>query len=780
TTLFRSHVVLDYPMVSAHHARIVQTAGGLVLEDLGSTNGTALGAPAEKIKKAPLAPTDTVYFGSLPVPASRLLGGRLSLGSSAAETLSFRGKDTLVLGRDPSCDVVLDYPMVSAQHARLSRRGDEVFAEDLRSTNGTFVDGRRVSGRVPVALGATIGLGSYTFRLTGLDRIEQRDYRGNVTVEARGLTVDVPDRRLLDDVSLTIYPSELVGLMGPSGAGKTTLLNALNGYLRPDHGAVFFNGQDLYASYDRFRAHIGYVPQDDIMHGNLTVRQALTYTARLRLPADTRPAEIAARVDRVLAQLQLTEAADVLIGSAEHKGVSGGQRKRVNLAMELLTDPFVLFLDEPTSGLSSEDALMVMKLLRELADSGKTILLTIHQPSREVFRLMDSLVLVAKQPGTPEPGRLVYFGPAYPEAVHYFEPAADRDPEPSPDLMLRGLAKVPQMSTWIARYAASPEKKQYVDQRAGTNPAQAATATSTRRSRGNAWSQGWTLLQRNLAVKLRDRTNLAILLAQAPLIALLIGAVFYREDGKAADLFAERMASETSLFLMVLAALWFGCSNSAREIVGEWAIYRRERMITLRIPSYLGSKLGVLGGLCALQCGALLAIVALVLDLRGPLGSMYGFLLLASWIGLALGLLVSSASRSSETAIALVPLLLLPMVILGGLMQPIDKMPEPIRPLAHAMPSRWAFEGLLLLESDAQPEPPAPVNPVATEGNPPPPSVPTDTRDLAARCFPDAIRSPLPRVAAVCGAVLMALVTAIAVQLRLRDIHGPFSARRSS
>jgi ABC-type multidrug transport system ATPase subunit len=428
-------VVLDYPMVSGHHARIVQDVGGAFLEDLNSTNGTALDGPARKIQKAPLPPTGTVYFGSLPVPVSRLLGGRLSLGSDPAKTVAFQG-DTLLLGRDPASDVVLDYPMVSWQHARLSRRAGQIFVEDLGSTNGTFVNGLRISGQVPVAIGATVSLGSYTFRLAGLDRIEQRDYRGNVTVEARGLAVEVPGRRLIDEVSLTLYPSELVGLMGPSGAGKTTLLSALNGYLRPTRGAVFFNGQDLYASYDRFRAHLGYVPQDDIMHNNLTVRQALTFTARLRLPTDTRPAEIAQRVEGVLEQLQLTDAADVLIGSAERKGISGGQRKRVNLAMELLTDPFVLFLDEPTSGLSSEDALTVMRLLRKLADDGKTILLTIHQPSRGVFRLMDSLVLVAKEPRTPHPGRMVYFGPAYPEAIRFFAPAAEPGPaqeaEPSP------------------------------------------------------------------------------------------------------------------------------------------------------------------------------------------------------------------------------------------------------------------------------------------------------------------------------------------------------------
>src|SRR5205807_1364578 len=156
------------------------------------------------------------------------------------------------------------------------------------------------------------------------------------------------------------------------------------------------NGEDLYEHYGQFAALIGYVPQDDIIHRDLTVGQALYYNARLRLPRDFSNADIADRISKVLNQLELQGARDVLIGSPEKKGISGGQRKRVNLAMELLTDPLILFLDEPTSGLSSEDALMVMRLLRELSNGGKTILLTIHQPSPEVFRLLDNLVVVSR------------------------------------------------------------------------------------------------------------------------------------------------------------------------------------------------------------------------------------------------------------------------------------------------------------------------------------------------------------------------------------------------
>jgi len=776
-------VVLDYPMISEHHARILGSGRERVIEDLGSTNGTALGSPDRKITRSPLSPTDTVYFGSYPIPASRLLGGSLSLGGNAHVTLDFRG-DSMVLGRDPGCDVPLDYPMVSWRHARLERAPGGAVVEDLGSTNGTFVNGQRISGRVTVGIGDRIGLGSYLFRLASLDRLEQRDYRGNVTIEARDVGIEVPGRRLVEAASLTLYPSELVGLMGPSGAGKTTLLNALNGYVRPTSGAVLFNGLDLYANYDQFRQHIGYVPQDDIMHRDLTVRQALEYTARLRLPSDQSEEEIQKRIDRVLGELKLADAAGVRIGSAERKGISGGQRKRVNLAMELLTDPFVLFLDEPTSGLSSEDALLVMSLLRKMADDGKTILITIHQPGRQAFQKMDSVVLVARDAtpnvapgnGSSPAGRVVYFGPAYPDAVHFFQTEGDKEPEPAPELLMRGLGQR-TCADWVARYAASPIKRKYVDERAGTNPATPAQAAAPAVHRGAGVRQWWTLVCRSANLKKSDVVNTGILLAQAPIIALLVALVFGKQTRPAMtpDTWVQSStATATLLFLLVVAALWFGCSNSAREIVAEWAIYHRERMINLKIPSYVFSKLTVLGGLCVVQCALLLGIAGGIADLRGNRLQMFGVLLLASLVGVAVGLVLSALARTSEVAISLVPLVLIPMVILGGMLQPVHEIEEPIRSLTHVMPSRWAFEGLLILEGShpdrkLAPAPSPPADPSSDPAAPPATGAAPPAGDLDQRFFDE--RSELPAVVAVLGALLAVLTCATAWLLKSRDVH---------
>ncbi|MBC7817212.1 MAG: FHA domain-containing protein, partial [Planctomycetaceae bacterium] len=418
-------VVVPHPNVSANHCRLTRSATGFVLEDLQSSNGTFVNG-VRLVEPMAVSRQDQITLGrsvKMPWPGSTpvasadegqgsrravestersgLAGASPSLPPHEAVqvTVTLRGS-AMVLGRDPQCDHVLDYPMVSWQHARITRDGTNLFVEDLNSANGTFVNGGRIRERTAVKPGDVVGLGSYRFSVGTDGSFRQRDYRGDLTVEARGISVDAVGRRLLDGVSLTIYPSEFVGLMGPSGAGKSTLMNVLNGYTPPRCGEVLINGRSLYQHFDEFRGMIGFVPQDDIIHSELTVREALFYSARLRLPSDFSNRDIHKRIDAVLAQLGLAGIDDVLIGSPTRKGISGGQRKRVNLAMELLTDPSVLFLDEPTSGLSSEDTLIVMEVLRQLADSGKTILLTIHQPSLEAFSKLDNVVVVAKDAGS--------------------------------------------------------------------------------------------------------------------------------------------------------------------------------------------------------------------------------------------------------------------------------------------------------------------------------------------------------------------------------------------
>lgn len=682
----------------------------------------------------------------------------MALAATKTLDIQLRPVETLMIGRTPDNDLAIDHPLVSRRHARIDRSGARWTVTDLGSTNGTFINGRRVTSPSALAIGDVVDLGGSRLVLLDENRFERRDYRGNTRIEAQNVAISAGGRRILERVSLTLVPSELVGLMGPSGAGKTTLMTALNGYLPPSEGRVLFNGQDLYASYDRFRLGIGYVPQDDILHGELTVAEALYFTARLRLPGDTSDTEIQERIDRVLAQLGIAHIRDSIIGTPTRKVVSGGERKRVNVAMELLNDPAVLFLDEPTSGLSSEDALSVMQNLRELAREGRTILLTIHQPSREVFRLMDNLAVVGRDVKTSTPARLVYYGPAYPEAIRFFNPDKELSADPSPEGVLRGLAERPA-AEWVDRYDRSVLKQRFVDQRAGQGVQRGTTVEGPRRQAA-AWRQMLVLVRRGFALKLRDVWNSAILLAQAPIIAALLVLVFgdaTRKNGNAIEIAQAGAATATVLFLLNVAAIWFGCSNAAREIVAEWAVFSRERMVGLRLPSYLASKVSLLGCVGLVQCTTLLLIVRWGARVDAPWPRLFLVAFSSALVGTSLGLLISVLSRSSEVAISLVPIAILPMVVLGGLMQPIDQMNPAARTLAHLMPSRWAFELAVTTEADHRQG--APTASQASES------------DLAEPYFPSSRRSGPNACVAVLLTHMTVLLAGTLAILRSRDIH---------
>jgi ABC-type multidrug transport system ATPase subunit/pSer/pThr/pTyr-binding forkhead associated (FHA) protein len=759
-------IALDQPGVSARHCRLTETASAVLLEDLGSTNGTFVNGVQIT------APVRITRGHHITLGLSVLLpwpDGIKAPAGLAAERAVRLGDTPITLGRDPKCDLVVLDPQVSRQHARLTRSGKGWQLEDLDSTNGTFLNNRRLARPKILSAGDSIGLGGHRFTLTEDGCLQGGDRRGRVTLEACAVSVEVPPRRLLDDISLTIFPSEFVGLMGPSGAGKTTLMNALNGFTPPTDGDVLLNGLSLYDFCEVFSSFLSYVPQDDIMHRDLTVGQALFYTARLRLPSDYSRADIRERIRTVLGQLNLEGTENVLIGSPEKKGVSGGQRKRVNLAMELLTDPLVLFLDEPTSGLFSEDALVVMKGLRGLADAGKTILLTLHQPSLEAFRLMDNLVVVSRDKAPDAAGVLAYYGPAYPDAITFFNPdhatAAQKGAELSPDDIFRGMSRQPA-SAWNAAYKKSRYHRKFVAAREGKETAEHDLPAAGRQPLLFSVRQWWVLVRRCLVIKAKDTWNTAILLAQAPVVAVLVVLVFGSRCRTALtvdDVMQVANSVAVVIFLLGLSALWFGCSNAVREIVGEWAVYRRERMVNLRLGAYVASKFAVLGGLCVVQCATLLAVVYLGCDLQGDWWLLFAVLLLVALVGVALGLTVSALARTSEMAIALLPLVLLPMVILGGILLPLKDMHQSVRLLCYLMPSRWAFEGMLVVESDARPVVPMPAVPGS----------PQETPDFAEGYFPkkDDFRLGVPASVMGLATLFVVLAVAIHVILRSRDVH---------
>ena len=703
-------LVVKAPSVSARHARVVVDAGELWLEDLGSRNGTFVGMPPRRVERERIDVGDTITLGDARLPATALedLLTRTTAAALGEGTIELDDAALVTFGRGASADVSLDRPIASALHASVSVERGRVFVRDLGSTHGTFVDGRRIERAVEISPGTIVQIADQRYRLAPDARaLEPLAGGDRDIIEADGVAVAASGRTLLEGVSLVVQPGEMVAIMGPSGAGKSTLLSVLNGQTVPAAGRLVVGGLDLHDHYDLFRGRIGYVPQDDILHADLTVWQALWYAARLRLPRDTTNTEIETRIRAVIHQLGLDGTEQTRVGDQRKRGVSGGQRKRVNLAMELLTDPPILVLDEPTSGLSSVDALSVIELLRKLADAGKTILVTIHQPSLEAFERFDAVAVIARDESTKQVGRLAWFGRAFPDSITFFEPQLSGSAPPtSVDGLLRGLSKRP-VAEWVRQWESSVAKSIWVDRRASAH-AGALPPRSRRLPHSTApFTQWLTLVKRSIAVKVADGWGTAVLFAQAPIVGLLIAAVFSKvvrstPTPETWPKIGVNMA--TTLFVTALAAIWFGCSSMAREIVTEWPIYRRERMVGLSIWAYVASKMTVLLGIAAIQCLLLLAIVAPACRIDSPWLWVFTMLYAAALAGGALGLLISATLRTTEAASGILPVLLLPMIVLGGILVPLADLPALTQPLAAAMPSRWAFEGLVVPEATLRPQ----------------------------------------------------------------------------
>jgi energy-coupling factor transporter ATP-binding protein EcfA2/ABC-type multidrug transport system permease subunit len=530
------------------------------------------------------------------------------------------------------------------------------------------------------------------------------------------------------------------------------------------------------------------------MHAQLTVREALYFTARLR--TDLSDAEIAKRIDEVLGELDIRDIVDREIGSPEKKVLSGGQRKRVNVAMELLSQPDVIFLDEPTSGLSSYDAEQVISLLRKLADAGKTIIATIHQPSLKIYQEFDNLIMVSRDKGD-NPGVLAYYGPAYPQSIEFFDPEGSRraqaeSKELSPEMLLTGLTRQPSDS-WSRKYDGSQHKRQFVSERAGKTPPAAGGAQQSKAVRTFGFGQWMTLVRRNLILKSRDRMQTFLMVVQAPLFAILLALSFQPENVSTFESLAEWGKFSGRLgtvhFFMVVAVLWFGCNNAARDIVGEWAVYTRERMVNLKIPSYVMSKMTVLGLLCAFQCLVLLTIVYFACGLKAPFLGTYLILLLASAVGCSIGLLISAATKTTEAAIMLLPIVLLPMIIFGGGVKPIHEM-KPMDKVAQLIPSRWAFEANFVQEAKHRRETLIPkdcADALSKQGEacnaqlarlPGQPQLPAPEfqaagTDVAEGAFPRANRgrTPLSQIIAILAGMAVLLNLAVLGTLRRRDIR---------
>jgi ABC-type multidrug transport system ATPase subunit len=718
------------------------------------TGAQPAGAPAPQ----PSAPAHEAVTGGQPARKHRTVIGELSLEQLQSNVIS--------IGRTPDNQIVVSHPQVSSKHAQIVKQGNDLFLVDLGAANGTYVRGQRIAPnqRVPIQNDERVYIGPMplVIHVTGSQvNVAVEDQAGWAgkplyEIEAWDLFLQVPDRdrkgemkTLLDHVSFKALPGDMIALMGPSGAGKTTLLLTLNGYLPPTSGQVRINGEDLYVIYDALRGSIGYVPQDDIVHPELTVFEAVRYSAQFRLPPDYTDEEIDRRVGETLRDLGLESVQNLQIGKPEAKVLSGGQRKRVNIAMELVTDPVILFLDEPTSGLAADDTTALINLLHELTrKTGKTIIMTIHQPAKDEFEKFN-LCFIMGYGGIP-----TYFGPTGNEAYRFFASFAERSGTPrhvdNPRDMFdmlnvreravleemkrrdpnvaRVVGRLEAAKGWRAEFFQNQSptfQKMFSGRRAvGTEPAAKGVPSKASVPRFRQLS---LLMSRYWKVRIRDRAGAAIMFLQAPIIGIMLAFVFggakqsvpfwclgalqelakkNSQTAPNADLLNNMLPTTdhtAAMFFVVVSCVWFGTSNSAREIVTERAIYLRERMVNLQLGNYVLSKFLILAGVCVIQCTILLGIVFFALGFDG---GIVAFLLeLITMIAVAinataLGLLLSTVVMSAEAAMALTPIALIPQVVLGGLMVPMTTNPM-LKPLMYIMPARWGFEGSIAQERAA-------------------------------------------------------------------------------
>ncbi|MER6401818.1 FHA domain-containing protein [Kitasatospora sp. NPDC059973] len=697
-----SDVVLTDPRVSWHHAVLHVDDGHWMLDDAGSTNGTF--CQGHRVQHLDVGPGYILRFGNAsdgpcctlsalhkptvvrdPQPSALTAITGLDRPPTSVRRLPAK---VIRIGRAPDNDLVLGDLSVSRHHAELRAHSDGRYEiADLDSHNGTYLNGLPIRQAL-VGPADIVGIGHSAFCLVG-DQLQEFVDTGDIDLDVEGLTVEVGDGRvLLDKVSFPVGQHCLLAVAGPSGAGKSTLLNALTGLRPADRGTVRYDGRDLYHDYAELRHRIGLVPQDDILHTQLTVRRALGYAGELRFPGDTAPAERSARVEEVITELGLTKRADQVIST-----LSGGQRKRVSVALELLTKPSLLFLDEPTSGLDPGMDRSVMQMLRGLADDGHTIVVVTH--SVLSLDLCDRLLLLA--PG----GRLAWYGPPgetldhfgfkhWSEAFEAFENETDRD--------------------WAGQYRASPPYKRYIagatarppqpgqlgpaGQPGGAAPA-AAVVPPLPKPKPRGWSKQVSTLVRRYATALSaDRTFLAVMIA----LPFVMGALTRALAGSRLD---DSTALNTLLILCVSGVL-IGAANAVRELVKERSIYQRERAVGLSRSAYLCSKIVVLGTITVVQ-SVVLTMVALAGVQLGPPGTE-GVLLpplleitlavaLLSVTAMMLGLVISALVKKEEVTMPLLVLVAIVQVVFCGALLQLNGAPV-LNQLSWLVPSRWAFAAM--------------------------------------------------------------------------------------
>ena len=680
-----SDIQIDSPRISRAHLRLSFKNKDWILEDLGSSNGTFNGKT--QIKKLKLTKDISLNIGGIDLYEIRITlldnfktgevpnlqetkenSVNLKAGNRILDqTTRIRLRKRIKIGRDSNNDWVIDDPNVSRNHAEiLQNSGGSFEIVDLKSMNGTFLNGQLIK-REPLKSGDIVRIGSIEKKFT-LDGLEKIEGIAGTDIVVNKVSFEIKGKKLLDNVSFKLGARTLTAIIGPSGAGKSTLLGVLNGRTKPTTGEVKIGGVDLHGNFQSVSQRIGSVPQSDILHTSLTVRDALKFGAKLRLPDDTSQEERESQVDLVLDKLELTQRAELRIDK-----LSGGQRKRASIGLELLTSPDVLVLDEPTSGLDPGLDAHVMETLRNLADSGQTVVVVTH--SVDNLDICDNVVLMASG------GHVAYCGPA--------------------SSVFSQLGK----KSWaeVFRFLASEEAINLASQKHANTFTTELSEDHVINKNKSTIRQTFTLATRYLKVISSDKFYLTLL----TLIPVIIGVIAYLAGSKygfgpgyKTDVgVSVNPYARGSILVLILGSVFVGLSTGIQEIVKENQIRIREQSVGIKPLSYLLSKFIVLGAIVLLQMFVFVQIVVWGRPLPES-GLIFGssrFEMIAICSALAfnsmvLGVFISSLISSSEQAMpALVGMTMVQVVLSGALPLStggvIDK-------LSIFSPSYWATNGL--------------------------------------------------------------------------------------
>ena len=657
-------IILNSMLVSVNHGFFELDFNGLKIVDNNSTNGIFVNN--KKIGEQYLRDGDSIKIDNPIEPLKRGIIIIVTFGTEVDnwEQFDLSVKDRITIGRADDSDIVLNHVSTSLEHAFIVKtdRGFEI--NNFNNNNITMINGEILRGQVLLRERDVILIANAKI-IYNKGRLLYQLYSKGVRLDAidivKTVKVKGQKRNISDHVNFSIKPGEFVSFVGGSGAGKSTFMNCISGFTKPTSGNVFVNGNDLFSNYQTLKNIIGYVPQQDIVHNDLTLIDMLKYAANLRMPDDATVEEKNKRIEEVLSIVELSHRKDVMIRS-----LSGGQRKRASIAVELIADPKLFFLDEPTSGLDPGTERSIMKTLRKMADKGKTIILVTHNTLN--LHLCDKVVFFGSG------GKLCFSGPPK-EALKFFEVDDFVD--------IYTLLSF-DTTKWCEKYKNSVYKEEVI-------PGEVHNDVQKIKNNKSFFKQLITLTMRYAHTIINNKQQLFLLFAQAPIISFLFSIVANDK------LFEYYDDTKLVLFALSCATIWLGLLNSIQEICKERVILEKEYMANMKLSAYLGSKILVLMIITFLQNILFIGSFALLIDVP-TVGVWSGWFVdtvlicfLSSFTASVIGLIVSSFAKNASIAMTVAPILLIFFMLFSGILFPLEGATEVI---SNFILSKWSIEGL--------------------------------------------------------------------------------------